>query len=162
MNWPSSCGIWIPVSKFVSNIPLVLAYAPASTCCSGEARPNSGSNSSISAARPEVDVGGERFQLRHQSAQDVRRYDICKDLVRMESFCERYGATGGVLVLTNDSSYWCSRRRQDTFDAAFDLADLGTLNGKLQWAERIGAETTRGRQAPLVIAGRARPRTAPR
>jgi hypothetical protein len=82
-----------------------------------------------------VTLGGERFQLRHQSAHDIRRYDVCKDIVRIEDFCQRFGATGAVLILTNDPAYWSSRRRSDTFDAAFDLADLRILSGALAWAE---------------------------
>jgi hypothetical protein len=100
-----------------------------------------------------VTVGSERFELRHQSAHDVRRYDVCKDLSRMEDFCGRFNATGAVLVLTNDPAYWSARRRTDTFDAAFDLADQRTLNGDLIWAERTGAGTMRGREKQLVIAG---------
>jgi hypothetical protein len=102
----------------------------------------------------DVIVGGERFQLRHQSAHDIRRYDVCKDIVRIEDFCQRLGAAGGVLILTNDPAYWSSRRRSDTFDAAFDLADLRILSGELAWAESAGAGTTKGRETPLAIAGR--------
>ncbi|MDI4655368.1 hypothetical protein [Xanthobacter autotrophicus] len=98
-------------------------------------------------------MDGERFQLRNQSAHDIRRYDVCKDVVRIESFCQRFGATGGVLILTNDPAYWSSRRRADTFDTAFDLADLRILNGTLAWAEGAGTWTTKGRETPLVITG---------
>ncbi len=101
----------------------------------------------------DVSVAGEAFRLRHQSAHDIRRYDVCKDVVRMEAFCERFGASGGVLILTNDPAYWSPRRRADTFDAAFNLADLRVLGGTLAWAEGTGTGTTRGREVPLAIAG---------
>lgn len=101
----------------------------------------------------DVSVAGEAFRLRHQSAHDIRRYDVCKDVVRMEAFCERLGATGGVLILTNDPAYWSPRRRADTFDAAFNLADSRVLGGTLAWAEGTGTGTTRGREVPLAIAG---------
>lgn len=100
-----------------------------------------------------VDVAGEQFRLRHQSAHDIRRYDVCKDIVRIEGFCRRFGAAGSVLILTNDPAYWSSRRRSDTFDAAFDLADLRVLAGTLAWAERTGAGTTKGRETPLSVGG---------
>jgi hypothetical protein len=100
-----------------------------------------------------VIVGGEQFNLRHQSAHDIRRYDVCKDIGRIEDFCQRSGATGGVLVLTNDPAYWSSRRRPDTFDAAFDLVDRRILSGTLTWAENTGPGTTKGRESQLVIAG---------
>ncbi len=98
-------------------------------------------------------VDGEEFRLSHQSAHDIRRYDVCKDVVRMEGFCERFGATAGVLILTNDPAYWSPRRRTDTFDADFNLADLRRLGGTLAWAAGTGKGTTKGREAALVISG---------
>jgi hypothetical protein len=100
-----------------------------------------------------VIIGDEKFELRQQGAHDIRRYDVCKDIGRIEKFCKQFGATGGVLVLTNDSNYWESRRRLDTFDAAFDLADRRVLNGRLAWSERTGAGTTKGRESQLDIVG---------
>jgi hypothetical protein len=99
-------------------------------------------------------IGDERFQLRHQGAHDIRRYDVCKDIVRIEGFCRQFGATGGCLILTNDPTYWSNRRRPDTFDAHFDLADLRILSGELAWAEGTGPGTTKGREGKLVIAGK--------
>jgi hypothetical protein len=101
----------------------------------------------------DVTVEGEQFQLSHQSAHDIRRYDVCKDVVRIEGFCDRFGATGGVLILTNDPAYWSPRRRADTFDAAFNLADLRVLSGTLAWAAGTGKGTAKGRETPLVISG---------
>jgi hypothetical protein len=98
-----------------------------------------------------VTVNGEEFRLRNQSARDLRRYDVCKDIVRIEEFGRKFGATGGVLVLTNDPAYWSSRGRIQTCDAAFDLSDLRTLTGKLSWTDRAGAGTIKGREASLVI-----------
>ena len=39
----------------------------------------------------------------------------------MEAYAEATGNGAGVLVLTNDPSYWQDRRRSDTVDAAFNL-----------------------------------------
>nr|WP_047169033.1 hypothetical protein [Sphingomonas sp. Y57] len=100
----------------------------------------------------DLTVAGERFQLRNQSARDLRRYDVCKDVVRIEEFSRRFGAAGGVLVLTNDPAYWSSRGRIHACDAAFDLSDLRTLSGVLAWTDRAGAGTMKGREAPLIIA----------
>lgn len=100
-----------------------------------------------------VVIEGEQFRLNQQSAHDVRRYDVCKDIVRMESFCERFSATGGVLLLTNDPTYWRSSRRSGTFGADFNLADLRILNGTLAWAAGTGKGTSKGRETPLIITG---------
>jgi hypothetical protein len=101
----------------------------------------------------DVTITGEQFQLRHQAAHDIRRHDVCKDVVRMEEFCVRFSATAGVLILTNDPAYWAPRRRADTFDAEFNLADLRVLSGTLSWAPGTGTGTAKGRETPLVLSG---------
>jgi len=101
-----------------------------------------------------VDIAGERFTLRQQSAHDIRRHDVCKDVARMEGFARRNGHSAAVLVLTNDPAYWQSRRKSDTVDAAFDLAEARELAGTLQWGALAGAGTTRGRAVPLELTGR--------
>ncbi|GAA4010019.1 hypothetical protein GCM10022211_25430 [Sphingomonas humi] len=101
-------------------------------------------------------VGGEEITLRHQSAHDIRRYDVCKDIQRMERYSERTGYSAAVLVLTNDPAYWRVRRRSDTVDAAFDLAETRVLGGSLSWGAAAGAGTTRGRESSLQISGRYR------
>lgn len=98
-------------------------------------------------------IDDEIFALKHQSAHDIRRYDVVKDIVRMERFAARFGAPAAVLVLTNDPAYWSSRRRADTIDAAFDLSDLSNLTGTLGWAAAAGAGTTKGRAEPLIVSG---------
>ncbi len=100
-----------------------------------------------------VQVGNEVMVLRHHSARDIRRYDVCKDIVRMEQYAERTGHGSGVLVLTNDPAYWEQRHGSDTIDAAFHLTDLRELRGTLQWAARAGAGTTKGREKSLEIRG---------
>lgn len=98
-------------------------------------------------------VDDEVMVLRHQGAHDIRRYDVCKDIARMERYAERTGHGAAVLVLSNDPAYWQPRRRPDTVDAAFDLADLRQLGGTLGWAALAGSGTTKGREAPLEIRG---------
>lgn len=101
----------------------------------------------------DVTFAGERFALKHQSAHDIRRYDVVKDIVRMERFAARFAAGAAVLILSNDPAYWSSRRRADTIDAAFDLADLRQLTGTLGWAANAGAGTMKGRADPLIVSG---------
>jgi len=98
-------------------------------------------------------IDDEIFALKHQSAHDIRRYDVVKDIVRMERFAARFDSPAAVLVLTNDPAYWSSRRRADTIDAAFDLSDLSNLTGSRGWAAAAGAGTTKGRAEPLVVSG---------
>lgn len=98
-------------------------------------------------------IDDEIFALKHQSAHDIRRYDVVKDIVRMERFAARFGAHAAVLVLTNDPAYRSRRRRADTIDAAFDLSDLSNLTSTLDWTAAAGAGTTKGRAEPLTLSG---------
>jgi hypothetical protein len=75
---------------------------------------------------------------RHQSVHDIHPYDVCKDILRIEDFCQRFGATGGVLILTNDPAYWSNRRRSDTFDATDILGATGVDNGVRNGSAAIG------------------------
>jgi hypothetical protein len=53
------------------------------------------------------EVDGEHFELLSQGAQDIRAYDVVKDIQRVERFAARQPGLGGaVLVLTNDPGYW--------------------------------------------------------
>jgi hypothetical protein len=67
-------------------------------------------------------VGGELFNLPHQSANDISRHDVVKDITRAEAMlADGYADHGCVLVLTNDRSYWQPTARADTIDAQFRL-----------------------------------------
>lgn len=98
-------------------------------------------------------LDGEPISLKHQGAYDIRRYDVCKDVIRMEHYAERTGHGAAVLVLSNDPAYWQTRKRTRTADAAFDLAHLRELTGPLHWGETAGPGTRKGREAALDIRG---------
>ena len=54
-----------------------------------------------------MSVGGERYDLLSQGAQDLGRYGILKDVSRLERAAALSpGATGVALALANDSAYW--------------------------------------------------------
>ena len=101
-------------------------------------------------------VGGERFELLNQGAQDISRYDFVRDLERVESVSKSQpGVQGYALALSEtNSSYWrvptysCA-----TIDAAFRLHEGSTLTGRLAWAASAGAGTTRGRDKEHVLQG---------
>ena len=99
-------------------------------------------------------LDGEPVTLKQHGAHDQRRYDVCKDVTRMEAYAEATGYGAGVLVLTNDPSYWQPRARTDTVDAAFNLCDLRELTGSLAWHELAKPGTTKNREAALEIKGR--------
>ena len=101
------------------------------------------------------EVAGERFDLKSR-ATDKRRYDVVKDLARIEDYvAERRGSNGAVVVLASDPALWVSPglARATTGDAAFRIHDGAALTGELAWGIRAGSGTTRGREAPLVVKG---------
>lgn len=99
-------------------------------------------------------LDGELITLRQHGALDQRRYDVCKDVTRMEAYANKTGCEAGVLVLTNDPSYWRPRVRTDSADIAFSLSDLRELSGPLSWGASAGSGTRKSREKVLVISGR--------
>ena len=99
-------------------------------------------------------LDGEPVTLKQHGAHDQRRYDVCKDVTRMEAYAEATGHGAGVLVLTNDPSYWQDRARTDTVDAAFNLSHLRELTGSLAWHALAKPGTTKNRETALEIRGR--------
>jgi hypothetical protein len=103
----------------------------------------------------QTSVSGELFDLPHQSANDISRHDVVKDITRVEAILAAgYADFGCVLVLSNDRGYWQPPARTDSIDAAFRLHEGRVLAGTLAWAARAGAGTTKGRDTPLHLAGR--------
>ncbi|MFD2422151.1 hypothetical protein [Amycolatopsis pigmentata] len=100
-----------------------------------------------------VDVGGEAFYLRSHDAQDIRRHDFIKDLVRLETLVDRGVVDRGwALFLTNDHGFWQTSARV-TVDAAFRLHDGQVLRSSLAWGDEAGEGTRRGRDKPLELTG---------
>jgi hypothetical protein len=100
-------------------------------------------------------VDGELFDLPHQSANDISRHDVVKDITRVEAvLADGYADYGCVLVLTNDRGYWQPAARAGTIDAEFRLYEGRVLEGTLRWADRAGTGTTIGRDTPLSLTGR--------
>ena len=97
---------------------------------------------------------GERFALRNQGAQDIRRYDFLKDIERLERLSERTDVrTGFAILLTNDPTYWKPPRREGTVDAEFRLHEGRTVTGTMEWSEEASFGTKRGRDVPIHLSG---------
>jgi hypothetical protein len=100
-------------------------------------------------------IGEESFDLPHQSANDISRHDVVKDITRIEAaLTDGHADSGCVVVLTNDRSYWQPATRAHPIDAAFRLYEGRMLEGTVGWADRAGHGTTTGRDTPLVLANR--------
>jgi hypothetical protein len=138
-----------------------------------ETRPRPGVHLDLAFARPDLDrstavelkyltrawsgeVDGERYELKDHGAQDIRGYDVVKDIHRVERFITgRTGADGAVVVLSNDASYWRpGAGDKDTNAAAFRLGEGTVLFGTRAWEPRTGAGTRKGREEALDLLGR--------
>lgn len=99
--------------------------------------------------RLEVDLDGEPFRLRNQGAHDISRYDLVKDITRVERLVRAGVADSGwVVALTNDHNYWSPATRVDTIDAAFRLSEGRVL------PDALPGPTTPAPAPPAPVSGR--------
>lgn len=105
--------------------------------------------------RFECDIDGEVFSLNNHGAQDIGRYDVLKDLQRLEQMVAAGVVDEGTLVfLTNDSSYSSDpKEEKQTADQDFRLHEGRRVQGALTWGEQTGQGTMKGREEPLPIHG---------
>lgn len=101
----------------------------------------------------DIECAGEMFVLAEQGAQDISRYDILKDVQRIERVVSETRANAGfVITLTNDWLYWQPSTRH-TIDASFRIHEGKTLSGNLKWASRASEGTTKSREEPISLKG---------
>lgn len=99
----------------------------------------------------DVEVGGERFVLRGQGAHDLGRYDVIKDIGRVERIVAAGIADEGyIITLSNDSRYW-QPGRATTIDAAFRLDEGKVLSGAPAWAAHAGGTIKKRESAITAI-----------
>ncbi len=97
-------------------------------------------------------IDDESFSLKNQSAHDVRRYDVWKDVERMEAFVNNHpGASAAVIALTNDPAYWAGPKKTNTNEAEFSLRERRREKGSLEWAPQTSGGTKRGRENPICL-----------
>lgn len=100
-------------------------------------------------------VSEERFELKNQGAQDIRAYDVIKDIGRVEHDTRVLpNCDGAVVALSNDPSYWTAPGHDRlTNAAAFRLYDGRRLEGVRAWGPHTGVGTLRGRENPIALTG---------
>jgi hypothetical protein len=100
-------------------------------------------------------VNGEQFYLSNQGAQDTGRYDVLKDIQRLEEMVLRGVADEGTLIfLTNDKSYYIEPGKEmKTVDQDFRIHHGKTVNGQLRWGEQTGKGTMKNREEPIQLEG---------
>jgi hypothetical protein len=101
------------------------------------------------------EVGGESFALKNHGAQDVRGYDVMKDIGRLERFAAVGPGWNGVfLAISNDSSFWrpVTHGRITNADA-FRIYEGVTVSGVRAWGPHTGVGTMKGREAAIELLG---------
>jgi len=103
-----------------------------------------------------VSVDGETYDLVDQGAADIGRYQVLKDLAKVESIVAAQPATRGyVVALTNNDMYWkVLAQPRTTIDAAFRIHERAVLAGNLAWSSSAGAGTTKGIEAAIQLTNR--------
>lgn len=101
--------------------------------------------------RLNVDVQGEAFQLKAHGATDLRRYDVLKDVERLERFNADHRGRSYVIALTNDPAYWRAVKSDQTIDAAFRLCENRRVTGELSWASHASPGSVRGREKSISL-----------
>lgn len=95
---------------------------------------------------------GEQYDLRQQGAQDIGRYDFCKDIRRIERLRRGPAVAGFAILLTNEHLYWSPPQRRGKVDEAFHVHNGRHLSGSLTWSPRASPGTTRSREDPIDLA----------
>ena len=103
----------------------------------------------------DVTISNEKYHLKNQGAQDIARYDFCKDIKRLEKVLKKHpNSIGFAIFLTNDDLYWKIPRNSNTADKNFRIHNGRTLQGTLKWKEETSPGTTKGRENPIKLAGK--------
>lgn len=93
------------------------------------------------------------FNLKEQSAKDIRSYDVIKDIERIENYCLKNKLNKGyVILVTNTKSYWntfSSAKKSNYYE--FNLGEGRTLQGELKWGPNTGIGTKKGRESSLNL-----------
>lgn len=107
-------------------------------------------------------AGDEEIRINNQGAQDTGRYDVLKDIQRLEQMVAADVVDKGYLIfLTNDASYYSDPGIEKyTVDRDFRIHEGRLVSGTLAWAEQTGAGTMKGREEPIRLEGEYRLRWA--
>lgn len=98
------------------------------------------------------EINEEKYSLKPHGAQDCGRYDVIKDIERLEELIkEDKIKLGFVIFLTNDMSYLnkCKGNARK-----FSLEEGKEITGKMDWGRNTGKGTKKGREKTLKLRGK--------
>lgn len=83
----------------------------------------------------DINLSGEHFGLKPGVSPDIPRAGFCRDLARLESWCQTGRLnSGAAILLTNDAALWLPATTSETFDAQFHVCEGKVLRGRLDWS----------------------------
>ncbi|MGG1599135.1 hypothetical protein [Paenibacillus naphthalenovorans] len=100
-------------------------------------------------------LDNEKYSLSNHGAQDIGRYDVLKDLYRIEQLVITGQVDEGfVIFLTNDPSYYLDPvQDKPTADRDFRIHEGKQVHGLLNWGEGTGDGTMKGREEAISVIG---------
>lgn len=100
-------------------------------------------------------ISEEFFFLKTHAAQDLRCYDVLKDIQRLENYTENEDISIGYsIVLTNVESLWKPKRgEKENYYDEFRIYEGRTVKGKMDWKPETSEGTKKGRTAPINLTG---------
>jgi hypothetical protein len=104
------------------------------------------------AAAMTADIGGEKFSLSNQSAQDTGRYDFLKDVTRLERYVTSVeNSIGYAIFLSNDCLYW-NEPRQTITSVEFSIHDTRKVHPyvEMRWAPHAGPGSLKKREEAIA------------
>ena len=103
----------------------------------------------------DAEMDEESFSLLTHGAHDCGRYDVIKDIQRLEQVVDSINIHEGyTLFLTNDNGYWTNQEEaRETADKQFRLPEGRVLTGDLAWGPTASSGTTKGRVEPIRLQG---------
>jgi len=94
----------------------------------------------------------DEYQLTKQGAKDIKLYDFCKDIERVEHYINNHDncKEGYCIFLTNDFTYSRDSGRQSG-SMEFHIFEGAVKTGVLDWGDGIGTGTMKGREIPIML-----------
>lgn len=89
--------------------------------------------------------------LKEQGASDIFRYDVLKDLERLEQLvASREFVKGYLIVLTNEPGLWNQSTRENCYKE-FEIYEGRTLVGESSWGSSAGPGTRKNRETSINL-----------
>lgn len=98
-------------------------------------------------------VDDEEYRLREHGREPLARYDLWRDIARIERLIDDKLVGGGhIVALTNVQGYW-NAGRPGTIDEGLRIHEGHVVHGSLSLSPKAKPGTTKGREKPIELRG---------